>query len=303
MPVPSRLHDTPVSGSDQRAADRLREDVSALALRIGERHIWRPDALRAAADHIRSGFSDAGYLPAAQPFRVRGVEVQNIEVILRGTGPQPGTIVVGGHYDTVPRSPGANDNGSGVAATLELARRFAGQPTAHSIRFVAFVNEEPPFFQTSEMGSLVYARAARQRGDRILAMLSLETMGYFSDEPGSQQYPEPLGQFFPPVGNFIGVVGNPASSGLVRQVQQAFVAHSPLPIQAAPIPEGLPGAGWSDHWSFWQEGYPAVMVTDTAPFRYPWYHSADDTPDKIDYDKLALVVDGLEGVVRALASA
>lgn len=282
-------------------ARRLRGHVQMLAVTIGERHIWRPDALARTAEYIRMTLASAGYVPGVQKFDARGTPVENIEAILRGTAPVPDAVVVGAHYDTVGGSPGANDNGTGIASVLELARRFAGQPLAHTIRFVAFVNEEPPFFQTEEMGSLVYARAASQRGDRIRGMLSLETMGYYSDEPGSQQYPEPLGQFFPTVGNFIGVVGNTESAGLVRQVHEAFTAHSDFPIQAAPIPADLPGAGWSDHWSFWQAGYPAVMVTDTAPLRYPWYHTADDTPDKVDFERLSAVVDGLEAVVRALA--
>jgi Zn-dependent M28 family amino/carboxypeptidase len=280
---------------------RLRAHVEMLANGIGERHIWRPDALARAADYIRRSFVEAGFVPGSQPFSVRGVGVQNIEAIARGSSSLPDSLVVGAHYDTIGGSPGANDNGTGIASMLELARRFAGHPLPCTLRFVAFVNEEPPFFQTEEMGSLVYARAARQRGDRIRGMLSLETMGYYSDEPGSQQYPGPLAQFFPSIGNFIGVVGNMESAALVRGVQTAFAARCDFPIQAAPIPAELPGAGWSDHWSFWQEGYPAVMVTDTAPFRYPWYHTADDTPDKVDFVRLARVVDGLEAVVRALA--
>jgi Zn-dependent M28 family amino/carboxypeptidase len=284
-------------GTDQR----LRAHVDMLATGIGERHIWRPDALARAADYIRLSFVEAGFVPGSQTFSVRGVRVQNLEAIARGSSTGSDSLVVGAHYDTIGGSPGANDNGTGIAAVLELARRFAGHTLPRTLRFVAFVNEEPPFFQTEEMGSLVYARAARQRGDRILGMLSLETMGYYSDEPGSQQYPGPLAQFFPDTGNFIGVVGNTASGELVRGIHAAFTAHSDFPIQGAPLPADLPGAGWSDHWSFWQTGYPAVMVTDTAPFRYPWYHTAEDTPDKVDFARLARVVDGLDAVVRALA--
>jgi Zn-dependent M28 family amino/carboxypeptidase len=210
--------------------------------------------------------------------------------------------VLGAHYDTVGGSPGANDNGTGVAALLELARRFAGRPQARTIRFVAFVNEEPPFFQTPQMGSLVYADAARARGDRIVGMLSLETMGYYSDEPGSQQYPVPeMAGMYPDVGNFIGFVSNLESSTLLSAARRAFAERTSFPLQTAAMPGELPGAGWSDHWSFWHAGYPALMVTDTAPWRYPWYHSAGDTPDKIDFEKLADVVNGLEQVTIALA--
>lgn len=184
---------------------------------------------------------------------------------------------------------------------LELAQRFRGRRHAHSIRFVLFVNEEPPFFHTPEMGSLVYARAAAARGDRIRGMLALETMGYYSDAPGSQQYPGGLEGVFPSVGNFIGVVGNTHSAALVETIRAAFSARTSFPIQAVAMNPAVTGADWSDHWSFWQAGYPAVMVTDTAPFRYPWYHTAGDTPDQLDFTRFADVVDGIEAALEALS--
>ena len=154
------------------------------------------------------------------------------------------------------------------------------------------------------MGSLVYANAVRARGDRIAGMLSLETMGYYSDERGSQQYPvEAMRGLYPDVGNFIGFVANEESRELLETAARAFTSRARVPLQAAAMPAGLPGAGWSDHWSFWQAGYAALMVTDTAPWRYPWYHTPHDTADKIDFDKLADVVDGLESVTTALAGA
>jgi Zn-dependent M28 family amino/carboxypeptidase len=188
-----------------------------------------------------------------------------------------------------------------VAAVLDLAQRLSGRPPPRTIRFVAFVNEEPPFFQTRDMGSAVYATAARARGDRIVAMLSLETMGYYSDEKGSQQYPAPMAAVYPDTGDFIGFVANVGSARLLLKARRAFRRRTSFPLQSAAVPASLPGVGWSDHWAFWQAGYPAMMVTDTAPFRYPWYHTPDDTPDKIDYDKLALVVDGLEAVIESLS--
>ena len=175
------------------------------------------------------------------------------------------------------------------------------RPQPRTIRFVAFVNEEPPFFKTEHMGSVVYANAAKVRGDRITAMLALETMGYYSDEKGSQQYPGEIASLYPDVGNFIGFVANSASARLLLQARRAFERRTPFPLQAVAAPDDVPGVGWSDHWAFWQAGYPAMMVTDTAPFRYPWYHTAEDTPDKIDYEKLAHVVDGLEAVIESLA--
>jgi len=152
------------------------------------------------------------------------------------------------------------------------------------------------------MGSLVYANAARVRRERIVGMVALETMGYFSDQPGSQQYPGPVGTLYPDVGNFIGFVSNLASARLLMKARRAFRRRTSFPLQSAALPDAIPGVGWSDHWSFWQAGYPALMVTDTAPFRYPWYHTAEDTPEKLDYERLGQVVDGIEGVIEALAA-
>lgn len=152
------------------------------------------------------------------------------------------------------------------------------------------------------MGSYVYARRCRERSENVLAMLSLETMGYYSDEPGSQKYPPVFGALYPSEGNFIGVVGNVRSRQLVRQVVRIFRSHTDFPCEGAALPGSITGVGWSDHWSFWQERYPAVMITDTAPFRYPYYHHPQDTPDKVDFEKMARVVDGLEHVVERLAN-
>jgi Zn-dependent M28 family amino/carboxypeptidase len=199
-------------------------------------------------------------------------------------------------------SPGANDNASGAAAVLALARRFADRPQARTIRFVLFVNEEPPLFWTDQMGSLVYAREAKQRGDDIVAMLSLETMGCFLDEPGSQRYPPPFGMFYPDEGNFIAFVGMSSSGPLVERAVGAFRGACRFPSEGAALPSLVPRVGSSDHWSFWKQGYPALMVTDTAPYRYRHYHKPTDTPDKLDYERLARVVEGLDAVIRVIAS-
>lgn len=285
------------------AVARLKTDVEVLALEIGERHIWRRTALAAAADYIERQLRASGYEISRQTYAVDGVRISNLEATLPGDGRPDEVLLIGAHYDTIEGSPGANDNGTGIAATLELARRFAGRAQRRTLRFVAFVNEEPPYFHTARMGSLVYATAARDRGDRIAGMLAMETIGYYSEEKGSQRYPAPFDTIFPDVGNFIAVVGNPESASFVDRIRTAFQAGSTFPITASALPPELPGVGWSDHWSFWECGYPAVMVTDTAPFRYPWYHTRQDTPDKIAFDKVAAVVDGFEHVVRTLADA
>jgi Zn-dependent M28 family amino/carboxypeptidase len=273
-----------------------------LAGEIGERNVWRYQQLRQAAEYVETALRACGHSTFRQTFEVSRLPISNLEATLHGTARPDEIVVLGAHYDTVGGSPGANDNGTGVAALLELARRFAKRPQPRTIRFVAFVNEEPPFFQGPQMGSVVYAQAARARGDRVVGMMALETMGYYSDERGSQQYPvAEMAAAYPDVGNFIGFVSNEASRDLLETAARAFAGGSTVPVQAAAMPAGLPGAGWSDHWSFWQAGYPGLMVTDTAPWRYPWYHTADDTIDKIDFDKLGDVVNGLEQVVLALA--
>lgn len=283
------------------AAPRLRAHVEMLAGTIGERNIWRYDALQRAAEYIERTLASEGYAPRRQTYDVSKLPVSNVEATRTGASRRDEVLVVGAHYDSVTGCPGANDNATGVAAMLELAQRFAARRPARTVRFVAFVNEEPPFFKGPQMGSVVYASAAKQRGDRIVGMLSLETMGYYSDERGSQQYPAPIALLYPDVGNFIGFVSNVGSARLLMTARRAFKRHTAFPLQSAAVPDAIPGVGWSDHWSFWQAGYAAMMVTDTAPFRYPWYHTPHDTPDKIDYHRLGHLVDGLEAVVAALA--
>lgn len=286
--------------------EELRADVQKLAGEIGERNMWHYTQLSAAADFIEDSFSRAGLRPRPDSYQMRGQACHNIEAEIPGAqaaaaSRPPPIILIGAHYDSVFGSPGANDNGSGVAAMLALARRFAGKTTKHTLRFVAFVNEEPPYFLGGDMGSFVYASRCKARGDKISAMISLETIGYFSDAPHSQTYPSPgLGIFYPKVGNFIGFVSNIHSRTLLRRVVALFRKHSKVPSEGAALPSFIPGVSWSDQWSFWRHGYPGIMVTDTAPFRYPYYHSAKDTPDKLDYDRFTLVVSGMEKVIEDL---
>ena len=275
-------------------------DVQKLAGEIGERNMNRYPQLLAAADFIEASMTSAGLKPQRVSYELRGRACHNIEVEIRGTSPE--VFVIGAHYDSVFGCPGANDNGSGVAALLALARRFAGKSARQTLRFVAFVNEEPPYFQSEEMGSFVYAKRCQARGDRITGMISLETIGYFSDAPGSQKYPGAgLGFFYPSKGNFIGFAANTSSRSLLRATVAAFRKAGRLPCEGAALPAAIPGIGWSDQWSFWQCGYPAIMVTDTAPFRYPHYHEPTDTSEKLDYDRFALVVSGMESVIKDLA--
>lgn len=290
-----------LTGHEAELRDALRRDVQKLAGEIGERNLPRYGSLVAAADFLEASLSAAGYKVRRQSYTLLGRTCDNLEVEIAGTD-RPGEIViVGAHYDSIEGSPGANDNATGAAAVLALARSFSRQKTARTLRFVAFVNEEPPYYQSPAMGSIVYAKRAQARGENVVAMLSLETIGYYSDRKGSQSYPFPFNLFYPSTGDFIAFVGNVSSHGLVRDAVASFRRVANFPSEGGAVPGFIIGVGWSDHWSFWQSGYPAIMVTDTALFRYPYYHTHEDTPDKVQYDRLARVVSGLEGVVADLA--
>ncbi len=293
----------PLSEDERRLRDELAADVRTLAGDIGDRNVFAYDNYLAAADFIEASLRGAGYEVRRRPVEAAGRTCHNLEVEIEGKA-RPGEIlVIGAHYDSVPGTPAANDNASGVAALLAIARAFAEDetPPARTVRFVAFANEEPPFFQTGDMGSLVYARECRERGDNLVGMVSLETIGYYSEQSGSQQYPFPFQLLYPDTGNFLAFVGNVRSRGLLRDAIGAFREHAAFPSEGAAVPAFIPGVGWSDHWAFWQEGYPGIMVTDTAPFRYPYYHTERDTPEKLDYERMARAVGGLIAMSRELA--
>jgi Zn-dependent M28 family amino/carboxypeptidase len=281
--------------------EQLHRHVQKLAGDFGERNLRRYPQLMQAARYIEEELTAAGYPVTRQEYEARGHAFYNIEAEATGAIHPEEIILVGAHYDSVPGSPGAGDNASGVAALLAIARRMSGEQPARTLRFVAFANEEMPYFQSLDMGSSVYARRSRARNENIVAMLSLETIGFYSDTPGSQRYPAPFGVIYPDEGNFIGVIGNVASRPLVHQVIAAFRRRASFPSEGGALPGDVSGVGWSDQWSFWEEGYPAVMITDTAVFRYPYYHSPEDTPDKLNYDAMAHVVDGVQAAIVELA--
>jgi Zn-dependent M28 family amino/carboxypeptidase len=282
--------------------EEIRKTVQVLAGDIGGRDAVHGENLRKAAEYVEAQLRLFGYGPLRQTYAAAGESFDNIEAELKGTKAVHRIVVIGAHYDTAGGLPGANDNASGVAAALELARQFAREPQTRSIRWVFFVNEEPPYFQTPAMGSYVYAKRCHERKEKITAMLSLETIGYYSDEPRTQSYPVGFHPGYPDRGNFLGFVANFRSAPLLRRALKSFRAATSLPAAGAAAPAAIPGIGWSDHWSFWQFGYSALMLTDTAPYRYPYYHSLEDTPEKLDYDRLARAVTGVGAIVRELAS-
>jgi hypothetical protein len=306
MSMPGRSHRGPLGAlgpERERLSERLRADVVALVSERGDRSQGSPGTLDRASGTIESSLRDDGYAVSRLPYVSDGVTVANLEATLAGGAKAREVVIVGAHYDTAAGGPGADDNASGVAAMLAIARALSSSKPApaRTIRFVAFVNEEPPYFWNEGMGSLVYARSCKARGDAIVAMLSLETLGYYRDEPGSQKYPPIVSAFYPDRGDFVAFVGDLGSRRVVRDAIGAFREAEAFPSEGAALPSFVTGVGWSDQWSFWQVGYPGVMVTDTAPFRNPHYHQHGDRPETLDYARLARVTEGLVAVVKKLA--
>ncbi|QOY91419.1 M20/M25/M40 family metallo-hydrolase [Paludibaculum fermentans] len=282
---------------------QLRRDVNVLAGEIGERNLsFKPRQLEQAAAFIETALKNAGYSSESQRYKVGAASARNVEAVVTGSFIPREIVVVGAHYDSVADSPGADDNASGVAVVLALAREFASTKPRRTVRFVGFTNEESPYFWTDDMGSLVYAKRCRQQGDNVVAMLSVESVGFFSESAASQRYPVGLGLIYPSKGDFLAFVGDLKSRPLLHAVMREFRGPAALPSVGASLPNAVPGAGWSDHWSFWQQGFPAIEVTDTAPYRNPNYHTPMDTPDRLDYVRLARVTRGLQVVLQALAN-
>ena len=281
---------------DPAVAARLRATVEQLAA-LGERSTRRPVALKAAADWLRGALGGAGWQTLDHVFPADGVSCVNVEAVPAGFSPRQPHLLVGAHYDSAWGTPGADDNLSAVAILLELAGRLTAEPAPEPVRLVAFANEEPPHFLSATMGSLVFARKCRADGDALTAMICLESLGIFHDEPGTQMVPRGYEDLVPEPearGNFVAVVGNNNSLEWTGRCCQAFRADGRLPSIGA----SLPDLGVSDHWSFWQCEFPAVMLTDTAMFRNPHYHDPEDTPEKLNYPAMAVVADVVEAALR-----
>ena len=280
---------------------RLETHVRALSERFSPRGDRNLRNLDAAAGYIADMLRAAGGQVSDQPYSSDGYTYRNV---IAAFGPQSEErVVIGAHYDTFRGFPGADDNASGVAGVLELARLLgAGSPRVR-VELVAYSLEEPPHFRTESMGSAVHAASLEAKKARVRAMISLEMIGCFSDEKDSQAYPlGVLKLLYPSTGNFIAVVGRIGGGRLVRVVKTAMRAATRLPVESINAPGFIPGIDFSDHLSYWEQGYPALMVTDTAFYRNPRYHASDDTADTLDYERMALVVDGLVAAVRALTA-
>ena len=289
----------PLSAVEEEIRDRSARHVRILSDSIGSRGFRSYESVRATAEYLRSELTGYGYEVEEQGYEAADQRHRNLQVTLPGGERADEIVVVGAHYDSYDLTPGADDNATGVAGVLELARLLSGRRPQRTLRLVLFGTEEPPFFNTDDMGSRVYAYQAAEHGERIVAMYSLEMLGYFTDEPGSQHHPPPLQLFFPSEGNFIAFVGNPASGALLRRSLATFRDVGTVPSEGMVSSSMVPGVELSDHASFWRAGFPAVLISDTGPFRNVRYHLESETWDELDFETMARVVSGVLRVVES----
>ncbi|MGZ3450928.1 MAG: M28 family peptidase [Polyangiales bacterium] len=277
----------------------LSSHVHTLTTELHPRSHAQPAKLDAAAAFIRAELGKHGRVEE-QTFVVAGNTYRNV---IASVGPETNErVVVGAHYDSALGFPGADDNASGVAGLLALAEPLSKAPLHVRVELVAFTLEEPPYFATEDMGSVHHAKRLKEEGAIVRAMLSLEMIGYFSDAPKSQRFPSPLmGLIYPTTGNFITLVARGDDRDLVRKVKASMMGATDLPVRSLNGPAIVQGVDWSDHRSYWAEGYTALMVTDTSFLRNVRYHTAADTPETLDYPRMAKVVQGTFAAVVALA--
>jgi Zn-dependent M28 family amino/carboxypeptidase len=280
----------------------LKKTVGILSKDIGSRGYLQTDALNQTIAYIMSEFSSYGYTVSLQPYEFEGKTYKNISVEIKGKKTPGKIIVIGAHYDTVTGTPGADDNASGIAGLLELARLLRNAPFDKTVRFVAFTLEEPPFFRSKFMGSHVYAKSLKHSNEEVEGMICLEMIGYFTDKPGSQVFPLSLFKLmYPDTGNFIMFASNFQSKDFLNRVKNGFKKGSSLPVESISTFSLIPGIDFSDHRSFWEFGYDALMVTDTAFYRNPNYHGIGDVFETLDYERMSEVVLGLKSAIEKLA--
>jgi Zn-dependent M28 family amino/carboxypeptidase len=291
--------------TDPQLVERLRRHVDRLAGVIGPRHPGKPEVLEAASAYIEHEFSAIGHEVVRERYDARGVEVANLVVERRGTNRPAEVVIVGAHYDTLATTPGADDNASAVAMLIESARILTDRPPKRTLRYVAFTCEEPPYFNLGLMGSQHHARECRKRNEHVCGMLSLEMVGFYRDEPGSQKLPPGIPRglqwIFPKRANFLAAVGNPRSARMLWPFRRGFKSASQFPLFTIALPEKIHEIRRSDNSSFWDQGYPALMITDTSFLRNPNYHEATDTPDTLDYGRIAEATIGVAGGIARLA--
>lgn len=287
---------------DEEMMENLKKHIQVLSKDIGERNFLHHQNLERAASYIKEEFRNYGYSPEEEIYYLEGKPYRNIIATKNGKVLLEKVVIVCAHYDSAIGSPGADDNASAVAGLLELARLLSKEDLNKTIKFIAFTNEEPPFFATSNMGSFRYAQEAKRRGNNIWGVLCLESIGYYSDKKGSQGYPSRLlNLFYPGRGNFIALVSNFHSGCLLKKIAREFKRASNFPIECLIAPAILvPAISLSDHWSFWEFGYRAVMFTDTAFYRNPHYHTPQDLPEELNYASMTEFVKTLYHVLLGI---
>ena len=298
---PSHITHLKLTEGQMMTTQRLKNTVTHLSDKIGNRNYVNYQNLQEAAQYIIGTFEGLGYEIEIMEYAIDKIIYQNIIARSPKKPKNQESIIVCAHYDTC-FNPGADDNASSVAAMLELARLLRNEKLKTPIEFIAFVNEEPPFFMTKDMGSFVYADRMKKQQKKIKAVINLEMVGYYSDEKHSKRYLPFMGFFYPNRGNFIALVGNFKSRHIMSNVKKAFKENSEFPIESVIAPSRMPAINWGDHWSFWMHQYPAIMVTDTAFLRNPNYHQPTDLPETLDYEKMTAVVFGLESAIIALSN-
>lgn len=292
----------PLTTGEIDLSSRLRNHVHFFSMDVGERNWQNYEGLERAINYIEQQFKKAGLNVKRLPYKFQGEIFYNVEAVLKGNEPSNPAILIGAHYDSAEGSPGANDNATGVAALIELAHLLKKEKITRTIKFVSFANEEAPYFNTGKgMGSIEYIRSLKNPKASIQCMIALETIGFYSERQGSQEYPPVVSMFYPGKGNFIAFVGNISSGKLVRTLIKTFRQDSTIPSEGAVLPSFVPGVSFSDHRSFWEAGIPALMITDTAFYRDPEYHLHTDTAERLNYDQMARVVSGLSRAIFDLA--
>jgi hypothetical protein len=278
----------PLTQTQQLRQDDLKNTVQKLSSEIGT-----PRDLLSVSKRLKF---IAPLFPQHQDYQLKGVTHQNLSLEIRGQTKPDEIIIIGAHYDAIAMSPGADDNASGIAALMSLAKQFQQAKFARTVRFVAFAQEE-----LGKIGSQAYANRSKQLNENIVAMLSFDMLGYYTDQPGSQAYPVPVGNLYPDRGNYLAFISNLKSRDLLRSTIQSFRKSAALPSEALALPELIKDIGRSDHAAFWKAGYPAILVTDTASFRNPHYHQPSDRIETLDFDRLTRAVDGIATIIEDLA--
>ncbi len=288
-PAETRMTDM---GEIEKAIEEDVASMQSLGPRNSENDISY-SRLRQCEAWVTKRWMDQGYDVRRQGFTVGGRSYANLEIEFPGRTAPRKIVIVSAQYDTLPGSPGANNNASGMAVLLDLSRMLRNYAPEKTLRLVAFVNEEDPFFGTEMMGSYRYAKRSHELHEDIDAMLSLDSLGIYTERPYSQKLPFPFSLFYPERGNFLAFIGNLGSRSSVVSATRGFKKGSAFPVRAGVVPEWVEGAGWSDHLSFWKFGYPGIQVTDTGAFRSPYHTTKEDTMEKMDFKALARITVGM----------